>query len=481
MPNTVLIFGFDGLQPAQVTPDLMPNLSALAAGGVDFQANHSVSPTVTRVNVASLMTGQSPGTHGLVGNSMLVRDFDPHRPITALQPDMTRVIEKTGRFLFAPTLAEIIGASGSELVSVGAGSTGNSFLHNSNPALWGGATINPGFSLPDGLQDGVLGNFGPWPSISIPDTARVEHAVGILTDYALTEREPSVAVFWSSDPDRTQHEAGVGSDLGTQALAGADRQLGRLLEWLDSSGRAGETDIFVVSDHGYSTIKEVVDVEALVREAGFPPGGRPGGVVVADNGGTVLFYVREGDTETADRLAGWLMAQEWCGALLASQAVGEIEGALPAASVGLDGERTADLTMSFAWTSEANDAGYEGHRYCTSGAPGLGTHGSMGRSEQRNVLIASGPSLKKSTTVLTPTGNIDVAPTVLRLLGLDGGQEMDGRVLEEALLGGPDPGAVDSTTDQLKTERNTDGGVYRQQVTVSRVGSTTYVDEGNRI
>ena len=480
MPNTVLIFGFDGLQPAQVTPELMPNLSALAAGGVDFQAHHSVSPTVTRVNVASLMTGRSPGGHGLAGNSMLVRDFDPDRPINALQPDMTQVIEKTGRLLIAPTLAEIIGASDAELVSVGSGSTGNSFLQNSNPAFWGGATINPSFSLPDGLQDEVEARFGPWPSTSDTDTERIGHSIGILTDYALTERQPAAAIFWSSDPDKTQHAAGVGSDMGTQALSGADRQLGRLLEWLDTSGRAGETDIFVVSDHGYSTIKGIVDVEARVREAGFPPGGGPGGVIVADNGGSVLFYVHEGDRATADRLAGWLMAQPWCGALLASLAVGEIEGALPAASVGLDGERAADLTMSFAWSPEANDAGYEGHGYATGGAAGLGTHGSMGRSEQRCVLIASGPSFKRGAAVHTPTGNIDVAPTVLRILGVDGGQEMDGRVLEEALLGGPDAGAVDSTNDVLRAERNTDGGVYLQELSVSRVGSTIYVDHGNR-
>ena len=63
----------------------------------------------------------------------------------------------------------------------------------------------------------------------------------------------------------------------------------------------------------------------------------------------------------------------------------------------------------------------------------------MSRHELRNTLIARGPSWIRSTVVDTPTGNIDVAPTILHLLGLPGGNGMDGRVLHEALAGGDDP------------------------------------------
>lgn len=47
-----------------------------------------------------------------------------------------------------------------------------------------------------------------------------------------------------------------------------------------------------------------------------------------------------------------------------------------------------------------------------------------------------GPSFKSGVTVESPTGNIDIAPTILRILGHDGGEEMEGRVLEEALKAG---------------------------------------------
>ncbi len=39
----VLVVVFDGLQPAQVTVGLMPNLAAFAASGVTFANHHAVS------------------------------------------------------------------------------------------------------------------------------------------------------------------------------------------------------------------------------------------------------------------------------------------------------------------------------------------------------------------------------------------------------------------------------------------------------
>ena len=55
---------------------------------------------------------------------------------------------------------------------------------------------------------------------------------------------------------------------------------------------------------------------------------------------------------------------------------------------------------------------------------------------------------------------------------------MDGRVLEEALGNGPDPREVDRSTEVHRSERQVNGGTYRQEITLSHVGTTTYLDEG---
>lgn len=251
------------------------------------------------------------------------------------------------------------------------------------------------------------------------------------------------------------------------------------MRWLEATGRARETDVMVVSDHAYSTIIEAVNVEALMREAGFPTVDQPGGVAVANNGGSELFYTHEQDPVTADNLAQWLMAQPWCGPVVASDVVGDIPGTLPAFLVGDQGPRAPEITMSFQWNSVPNGAAYAGHVYSTGGVSGQGQHGSMSRHELQNVLFSWGPSFKRRCTVLAPSGNIDLAPTVLRMLGISNDVPMDGRVLEEALVGGPRVDRVDWSSELYNAERRASQHVYRQQIKVSLVGNTVYVDEGS--
>ena len=473
--SSVLIVVFDGLQPTQVRPELMPNLAEFAAGGVNFRSHHPVFPTVTRTNVSSLVTGCYPGAHGLPANFFVARDFDADMAISALEPELAQVARKTGRVLLRQTLADLLSAWQKEYVAVGSGSTGNAYLHNPNAERSGGATIQSEMCLPNGLHEEIVGRFGPWPGKAKPNSAQMARAVRVMTEYVLPERDPAVSLMWLSEPDSAQHAQGVGSELCLKALKSADEAFGRLLWWLEREVRAGGTDVMVVSDHGYSTIRAVHDIESAVRQAGFPPAGQAGGVVVAPNGGSVLFYADGADPETADRLAEWLTSQPWCGALLASEAVGGIGGTLPASVVGAEGSRAPDLLMSFRWDSERNEAGYAGMAHCSGGARGLGMHGSMSRHEMNNVLLARGPSFKQGTAVDSPSGNIDLAPTVLELLGLPGAEDMDGRVLREALIDGPDPHEVEWSTEVFTAQRPS----YQQEITVSKVGPTTYVDHGN--
>ena len=472
----VLIVVFDGLQPAQITPELMPNLARFAHGGVTFANHHPVFPTVTRVNASSLVTGCMPGQHGLAGNTFLCRDFDPHRVIPALEPTLQEIADATGRALLAPTLADVLGQHGMEYFAIGTGTSGNAYVHNPNAATAGGATIHPDFALPRPLHAELTQRFGEWPDQDLPNTARLTHARRILTEFVLSERDPAVALLWSSEPDKTQHEDGVGLGRAPQALAEADAEFGELLDFLHATGRADNTDVFIASDHGYSTISDVIRVEQLLREAEFPAIDRPGGVAVAANGGSALLYVGDGQPEAAEKLTTWLVAQPWCGPLFASERVGCPAGTLPLALLGCEGPRSPDLIMSFPWQSAENPAGYAGHAPATGGAVGQGQHGSLSRHELRNTGLAGGPSFKQETIIETPTGNIDLAPTILHLLGLDTeGSAMDGRVLSEALENGhPGP-----TPDRQIHRAERPG--FGQELQVSAVGKTQYVDWGNRI
>jgi arylsulfatase A-like enzyme len=423
----------------------------------------------------------NPGGHGLAGNRLVIREFDPDQHMGAMEPELSRVAGAGLPVLLAPTLAEVLASQGKEYVTIGVGTSGNAYLHNPTAEDSGGATIHPSFALPRDLHESLMDRFGPWPDEAQPNTSRLAHATRIMTEYVLPERMPAVALVWSSEPDKSHHAAGVGSSLGDTAIKEADGQFGDLMQWLRETGRAEDTDVIALSDHGYSTISEIVPVEALVKEAGFPSGGGPGGVIVAQNGSAVLFYTPPGDLDTAHRLAAWLMAQPWCGALTASDAVAGIPGTLPASLVGNEGPRAPELTMSFRWDSTANAAGYPGTVYSTYGQVGTGQHGSMSRHEMHNVLIAGGLSFRSGLELETPSGNLDIAPTILRILGISENGGMHGRVLEEALVDGPDASDVEWSTDIHHAEHDLGNQVYRQQITVSTVGTTAYVDEGNRV
>ncbi len=477
MPR-VLVAVFDGLQPSQVTPQLMPNLAKLAKEGVAFTNHHCVFPSVTRINGSSMVTGRYPGNHGVPANMVVMRDFDPYRVFSVLEPTLKEVAQKLGQVLLVPTLADILHGYGKEYIAVGTGTSGNAYMHNPNAARSGGATIHPDFTLPYDLYDKIVGRFGPWPEDSVPNTERIVHAMRIMTEYVLPERDPAVSLIWFSEPDHAHHRHGVGHQVANLAIHDADAQFGELLAWLERTGRSADTDVMVISDHGYSTIGGVVNVDTALQQAGFPAGDQPGGVNVAPNGGAVLFYVNGQDAGVTDRLASWLMTQPWCGPLACSQAVAGIPGTLPAQLLGIEGKRAPELAMSFRWDSNANENGYAGTAFSTGGAPGLGQHGSMSKHEMNNILFARGPHFKRGLASGVPTGNVDLTPTILHILGLNPGVPLDGRPMLEALRDGPAPEDVQWDTELHNAERPVNGGTYRQEVSLSHVGSTMYVDYG---
>jgi hypothetical protein len=105
----------------------------------------------------------------------------------------------------------------------------------------------------------------------------------------------------------------------------------------------------------------------------------------------------------------------------------------------------------------------------------------MSRHEMNNILFTGGPSFKSNLRLEVPSGNLDLAPTILRILGISGGGDMHGRVLEESLEGGPSGHDMDWASEVHNAEHNLGGNVYRQRIKISTVGATSYVDEGNRI
>ena len=478
----ILLVVFDGLRPDQVTLANTRSLLRLRETGVTFSNHHSTFPTLTRVNVATLFTGCHPGRHGLVANNMFLRRLDPTLVVRTGDYETLQKLDAMlqGRLLMSTSLGEILRANGKVMTAIGVGSSGNAFLHHHKADHWGGAVVHPEFTLPAPLGDDLHDRFGPWPEATVMNDARIERAVTILLEYLLPVHEPAVATLWLSVPDSVQHRTGVGSEVSLRALRLADAQLGRILEHLDHTGAADSTDLLVASDHGHSTINEVVDVETLLIESGIKQSEDSADVLVAGNGGSVLIYVVDQSPGTVRAIVELLAQQPWCGPLFSRGTPPQVAGTFSLSLIMSENQRSPDLLMSFAWDSDTNAHGVQGST--PSSGPSLegrGGHGSVSPFDIHSVLIAAGPHFKPGIESAVPPGNADVFATVLQILGIVVPSRVDGRVLAESLVSGPRPGDVAVSTRRHNARAEFGNIRYGQELQISRVAGNSYVDKGS--
>ncbi len=447
----------------------MPNLTALAKRGVVFTRHHSVYPTVTRVNAASISTGAYPDTHGLMGNSV----FFPRVSLTKFldtskRDDLVKIADTEGRLLTAPTLAESLQAAGQKMLVISSGSEGSAFLNNHTVA--GGAVIHRQFVLPPELADDMKA-LGPPPVDGAATGTFDRYAVDAFLKVGLARVRPSVTVLWLSDLDSTAHDHGIGAPETVAVLRSVDGEIKRIEEGLKAQGLFDSYDIWVTSDHGFSTHTGAVDLKALLQPfAGSLSDGSPRIVT-----GSGAIYVRDGDSAAVSAIVSALQRTAGVGAIFTRAARpgsldGSIAGTLSFDAVRWTHDRAAQILFSPDWTDAANLHGIRG----TAASNDTAGHGSSSPWDVHNTLIAAGPDLKRGVTIDQPSANVDFAPTFLKLLNIARPSSMQGRPLEEGLVDGISPEAQAAhTTEHTATAPD---GSYAVTATFSsiRVGGVEY-------
>ena len=469
-PRRHLLIVLDGLRPDYVTPELMPNLHSLGERGVVFTNHHAVFPTVTRVNASSIATGAYPESHGLLGNLVFFPAVDPARFLNSgVREDLLSVQRaEEDRLLTAPTLGEQLQGAGLSALVVSAGSTGSSFLLNHTVA--GGGIIHYDYALPAALGADVVRTFGEVPPADTPNDARNRYVVDAFFELGIPQIDPAVTLMWLSEPDASAHAHGIGHPTTLKALERLDTHLGEIQQRLAALGWLDDLNVWVTSDHGFSTHTGAVELDALV--APFNGTLEDGSPRIVARGGAI--YVRDGDQATVAEIVAQLQRLPNVGAIFTRGAPSDIDGSVPGTlSFELarwGHERAAAILFSGNWTDAENEFGYRG----TSAQGGVAGHGSSSPFDIHNTLIAAGPLLKSGVTIDVPSGNVDFSPTFLSLLGLEVPSSMQGRVLREAFAGGPDPAslAVESTQHTVESE----DGRYRLTASTSSVDGRRYLD-----
>jgi arylsulfatase A-like enzyme len=163
-------------------------------------------------------------------------------------------------------------------------------------------------------------------------------------------------------------------------------------------------------------------------------------IVIAANGGSDYLYVPDHDAQTVTNVVKFLQSREEIGAIFVSGRYDALPGTLKLDDVDLEGthDRSPDLIVSFNFDETAIVNGLPGIEF--ESAPGSGgnrgMHGSFSPTDVHNTLYAAGPDFKVGFSDTLPTANVDVAPTVAKILGVQLPGAV-GRSLDEALVGGP--------------------------------------------
>ena len=104
---------------------------------------------------------------------------------------------------------------------------------------------------------------------------------------------------------------------------------------------------------------------------------------------------------------------------------------------------------------------------------GGGTHGGLHHREFLIVMSVQGTLFKAELEFVHPAAIIDIALTILYLLGIRQPRSMDGRVIAEALADlNDEPHGADTVVHSVERDR------VVQHLKYTRVGSTTYLDAG---
>lgn len=485
----VVVMVWDGMRPDFINPQLCPNLYSLATNGVFFKNHHPAYVSSTEVNGTVIATGVHPQRNGIGANT----DYRPMLGWTA--PNATEGVEAVrrwdlmtgGQYLLAPTLAEIIQKAGHPTIT--AGTKPVVFLHDRSNKRTSVAASNSvllfkGQTLPKGVLPGLVkaNEDRAFPEFKYPNKdADVWTTRSVRSLWS--KSVPKFSLVWMSEPDYSQHDSSPGSDNALAAIENNDRNLGDLIKTLEEKKIRDKTDIMVVSDHGFSTISRGPDVSEFLRKIRLKAGKKlddpeSGEVMVVPLGGSVAIYVIDHDDAVTRKIVTALQNSDFAGVIFSRL---RMDGTFPLEEVRVGiPSISPDVIVSMRWTNEKNAYGVPGLLITDGGTKGKGHHASLSKWDMHNTLVASGPDFKVGFINELPTGNVDVAPTILHVLGIPQPKDspMDGRVLNEALVAGP------KSSNSPKTETlqaNSVQGLFewKQYLKYTEYEGVRYFDEGN--
>jgi Type I phosphodiesterase / nucleotide pyrophosphatase len=567
-PRNLILFVPDGLRGRIVSPQTAPAMADVRDKGVNFRNSHSLFPTFTMANGSAIASGHYLGDTGTFSNTIYtgyssVPAGDTVVPFIENDAVLGDIDEHfNGDYLNEETILKMARAQGFSTAAIGKLGPTLLFDHTDRADRPGLHSIviddstggKNGVPLSDEIKDALTkanlplttpsrGDNGKAGDAKTPGTTTAniaqqaymaDVAAKIVLPMFKARNKPFVLVFWSRDPDGSQHNTGDSLNTltpginGPTSMAGiknADNNLAQLRKALDDLGLAANTNIIISSDHGFSTISKesktspsakiayedtpkdflpmgflAIDLAKALRLPLFDPNNKNAPIaddahpkagngvlgkdptkpdlVVATNGGSDLIYLPGKDRKLADRTVKALLEQDYVSGIFVDDALGRFPGTLPMSQLGLKGKAVTpnpSIVVNFrSWSSGCEEpTNCSVHIADTVLRQGQGMHGSFSRGDTLNFTAAIGPDFKSGYVDALPVSNADVGATAAKIMGLSQKPKgnLIGRVITEAMPNGATPRAF---SDSAKSQASANG--LRTVLNFQRVGAQRYFD-----
>lgn len=419
-PARVLLVSIAGLAPEHYLGrpgerPLMPRLAALAAHGAAARHVEPVAPAADLPAHASLASGLVPSRHGVTGDALITDHGVVPRSLTQPTP------------LRGPTLWDAARAAGLRTAILGwpaaaAAQAEVRFPEAVAPEAGESISALLAKGLPPALLETARRLGAEAAETRVASARRDALLVGLACELAASSEPPALLLLALGQTEPALRAHGPGAAAADAAFRAADESLGRVLDCFERAGKLDDAAVVVLGDHGWLPVHTAFAPNAALADAGLMTVLAPGAPVLQrwsalarSNGGSAFVYARkEQDAVLARRALAEAAARGGAFHVVSAEEM---------LRLGADRE---------AWFGLEADPGYvfvdDPNGPLTRSAPERGAGGYLpDEPAMAPGFVAAGAGLREGL-VLPTLHQIDVAPTLARLLGLRL-EGTDGRVL----------------------------------------------------
>jgi predicted AlkP superfamily pyrophosphatase or phosphodiesterase len=403
---------------------LLPNIRELIGTGVWFGSSETVFPSVTHPSHTTIVTGVEPRLHGVIGNGMVNRRTgERFHPTNKRRKEIVRV----------PTIFDAAKAKALRTASF----------------FWPETRDDPSIdhNIPEVFTPQQKGDItavsAKWidelKSANVPidlyfrwyGTERQGAGDAVLAEaaaYTIEKYKPNLLAIHFLVTDKAQHEHGPHHYLASAALTMADYCVGILRRAVQKAGIERETAFVITADHGFHSVHHEINVRPVFEKAGLLE-------KVRLHGGGWSMAVEL--TERFDRAADLPVLEKAFAALRAEGIVRRIAGPEDMHKLGLPRFEESEYASGHYLLIPDIDSYLVSDAASSSTAPRprktpAHGHGYLPQHPRMYpALVLSGAGVKRHVT-MPHAQNVDIAPTIAHLLGLEIGK-VSGKVLREAL------------------------------------------------